>query len=82
MAVELQTDGEGNILLKPVAGYATGILGEIAILLKVEYRRAEHEKATQSIQFVLTPQIALGIAAKLTELSQKILQPAPEKRPM
>jgi hypothetical protein len=71
---QLETDGKGNVILKPVTGWAVGHLGEVAALLKIDYSNAETDTASRSIQFSLTPQVCLRIAEALTKQAQLLLQ--------
>ena len=76
MRPELAKDQDGNILTKPVTGWITGTLADIAVLLAIQYLESplETENGDKLIQFVLTPQQSLEIAQKLTTLAKRLLE--------
>jgi len=73
MPIILKTDNEGNVVTKPLTGWITGTLAEIAVLLAVEYLLDESGDERGQIQLALTPQQCLELAEKLTKLAQRVL---------
>ncbi len=71
----LQTDQDGNIIVSPVLGWASGPLPAKAVFLAVQYaeRPEEIETGGKSIQFVLTPQQCLELAQRLTKLANDVI---------
>ena len=75
-----ETDAEGNVLLKPVTGWTTAPVEEIAVLLVIEYVSTDEELETgvrHSIQFVLTPPKALELAESLQKQAKRLLESLP-----
>jgi hypothetical protein len=70
----LELDAAGNIILKPVIGWTTGV-AEIAVILAVRYADdlASLETGGKQVQLLLTPPQALELSEKLTTLANKIL---------
>jgi hypothetical protein len=71
-----QTDGKGNIIIRPVVGWTTHKLAEVAILLSVQYVETEeglHTGYSQTIQLGLTPALCLDLAESLTKAAKGIL---------
>jgi len=72
----LETDSEGNVILKPVTGWRTAPVAGTAVFLAVEYVSTPAELAardTTTIQFVLTPQQCLELAETLTRQARRQL---------
>jgi hypothetical protein len=75
MTFQFPTDSAGNLLTKPLAGWAIRRLAEIAVGLKVDYPRnqAELERGeSQSIEFLLTPEQCLLLAEALSTAAKRI----------
>ena len=76
MAIQLKTNDSGNIITKPVTGYVIAPVAEIAVLLAIQYadnpQDIDKEEKPQ-IQFVLTPQQCLEIAAAMTRRARILL---------
>jgi hypothetical protein len=68
-----ETDSEGNVILKPVTGWAMAPVAETAVLLQIQYSDAEFETNDKKIQFVLTPQKCLELAEVLTKQARRLL---------
>ncbi len=70
-----ETDNVGNLILKPVTGWAVTHAAEIAVLLRIEYldSPADTEKDSKAMQFALTPPQALELAEKLTKRARRLL---------
>jgi hypothetical protein len=76
MAQHLETDEKGNVMLKPVTGWTTGPVAQIAVLLAIEYVETPEELETggrKSIQFVLTPPQCLELAEVLARQAKRLL---------
>jgi hypothetical protein len=76
----LETDSEGNVILKPVTGWTMAPVAGIAVLLAIEYVTNDHELETgvrHAIQFVLTPPKALEIAEVLQKQAKRLLESLP-----
>jgi len=80
---QLEKDGEGNILLNPVIGWALRPAAEISGLLAIQYIQTpqEFETGGKTIAFVLTPQQCLELSAALTKLAKRMLDPLPPGKP-
>jgi hypothetical protein len=75
----LDTDGEGNVILKPVTGWTLASVGELAVLLQVQYEDGPEDIGTtgKRIQFVLTPPKCLELAEILTKHAKRLLEKLP-----
>ena len=77
MSEHFVTDVQGNIITKPVVGYATVPLGGMALLLGVRYVDSDEELNSgnsKQIQLTLTPQQALEIADSMTRQANLLLE--------
>ena len=76
MANDLELDSKGNVVLKPVTGWAIAPVAEIAVLLKIDYSETPEDigKGGKSIQFVLTPPKCLELAEVLTRQAKRLLE--------
>jgi hypothetical protein len=71
-----ETDANGYIITKPVTGYVSDVVANMAVILAVKY--AEDEEAldrgeSKSIQFVLTPKQCFDVAETLTKQAKRIM---------
>lgn len=71
-----ETDREGNLLLKPMAGWELKSVAGMALILGIEY--AENQEAlemgeTQTIPLVLLPALALELAEALKRRASALL---------
>jgi len=73
---EFEKDSEGNVILKPVIGWKTAPVAEVAVLLQMQYADtpADIETGGKSVQFVLKPQACLDLAATLTRQAKRLLE--------
>ncbi len=67
----LKLDNDGNIVTKPVTGFRTRLIAEMAILLSVDYQEKPNGPEL-SIPLLLTPEAALDIAQALNSAANKI----------
>jgi hypothetical protein len=80
------TDAEGNIITKPVVGWATRPVAGMAVLVQIQYADTPEqlenlEKGCSRIQLVLTPQQSLELAETLTTQAKRIMtHPDPGSR--
>jgi hypothetical protein len=83
--IKLETDANGNIVLKPVVGWTTGTLAEKSVLLAIQYieRPEDYETGQKLIQLALTTQQSLELAAALNKKAKFVLeiQATPDKSP-
>jgi hypothetical protein len=80
--MKFETDSTGNVITKPVTGYAVVPVAGIAVLLCIQYAETPEELESgdsKQIQLVLMPQQALEIAEAVTKRAKILLgyQPAP-----
>ena len=83
MSLQIEMDGKGNMVLRPVTDLITGTVANIAVVLGIQYRETpeEAETARRSIQFVLTSQQCLDLAEMLTKQAQCLQNPLPSGKP-
>jgi hypothetical protein len=83
MSIPFELDSDGKIITKPVTGWTTAVVAEIAVLLAIQYidHPQEIETGGKQIQFVLMPQQCLELAEKLTTLAKRVLEPPLDKSP-
>lgn len=77
MSIQVQKDRDGNIISKPVMGWALMPVAGIAVLLAILYAETPQELETgdtRQIQFVLTPQACLELAERLTSIGKELLE--------
>lgn len=83
---ELQTDSSGNIVTKPVTGWAIHRVAGIAVLLAIEYADTPEELekgANKRMQFVLNAPKTLELAEALTRAANGIMSdPIPQGTPL
>ena len=73
----LETDSNGDIITKPVTGWITAPIAEIAVLLAIQYVETPEELETgnsKQIQLVLMPQKCLELAEALTKAGKSLLE--------
>jgi hypothetical protein len=74
---DFETDSNGDIITKPVTGWITAPVAEIAVLLAIQYVETpeELEKGnSKQIQLVLMPQKCLELAEALTKAGKSLLE--------
>lgn len=74
---QFETDSEGNVILKPIVGWAVTDAAGIAVLLQLQFVESEEELESgkkQAFQFVLTPPKALELAELLTRRAKRLLE--------
>ena len=74
---DLETDSNGDIITKPVTGWITAPVAEIAVLLAIQYVETPLALETgdnKSIQLVLTPQQCLELSERLTKLAKSLIE--------
>lgn len=75
--MQIEKDNEGNMILRPVTEWITGTVAGVAVLLGIRYSETPEDIDTgKSVQFVLTPQQSLELAATLTKLAKRVLDPS------
>jgi hypothetical protein len=75
-----ETDGQGNIITKPVVGYAAVPIEGMAVLLGVRYVDSDEDlnsASSKQIQLTLTPQQALEIAGSMARQAKLLLESPP-----
>lgn len=76
MTKALQTDEDGNVIVRPVVGWSTHKVASIAVLLAIEYLETEEGLSTgysQTVQLGLTPAMCEELAAALSKAAKGIL---------
>lgn len=77
MTQPLQTDKDGNIIVRPVVGWTTHQVAGIAVLLTVEYVETEEGLQTgysQSVQLGLTAAMCQELSDALSKAAKGILE--------
>jgi hypothetical protein len=72
-----ETDSQGNVIVKPLTGWAVMDAAGIAVLLQIQYADDEKELesgVSRSFQFGMTPQQALELAELLTRRAKRLLE--------
>ena len=71
----LELDAAGMVVTRPVLGWTTAPVAEMAVILQIQYseRPADMSNGGKSIQFVLTPQQCLELAEILTTQANRVL---------
>ena len=67
---QFETDHNGNIIMRPVAAWATSLVAKISLLVAFRYfdsPEALEADESKSIQLLLTPEQCFSLAADLTE---------------
>ena len=81
---QFETDSDGNIIANPVTGWTSASFAEMTVVLAIHYAstlQALESGENKSIQFVLTPQQCLELAARLTILANSALDQPPSLKP-
>jgi len=82
---QFETDADGNIITNPVTGWTSACFAGMTVVLAIHYAptpQALESGENKSIQFALTPQVALELAERLTKLGKHLLeQPSPTTPP-
>jgi hypothetical protein len=79
MGGQLETDANGNLVLRPMSGYQIGSIAGMSLLLVIEYLEnpsALENEGSKSIQLAVNPLEALQLAEALTKRAMQLLQPA------
>lgn len=79
----IETNSEGNILLRPVTGWTTHFVAGMFGLLRIEYVESpqEFEGTHRSLQLALTAPQCLELAEALTKIGKSLLQSPTGKPP-
>jgi hypothetical protein len=81
---QFETDSDGNIITNPVTGWTSAWFAGMTVVLAIRYAstpQALESGENKSIQFVLTPQQCLELAARLTTLANSVLDQPPSSKP-
>jgi hypothetical protein len=70
-----ETDAAGMIITRPVLGWVTCPVEEMAVILLLRYSESPQDidSGGRSLQAVLTPQQCLELAEELTKQARRIL---------
>jgi hypothetical protein len=77
VTIPFETDGEGNVITKPVTGWNVMPAAGIAVLLQIQYadNQLDIEKGmSKAFQFFLMPQECLELAVALTRQAKRLLE--------
>jgi hypothetical protein len=76
---DLEKDASGKIVTRPIMGFTTAPIADMAILFKVRYAETPEQVKTggKSIQFALSPDQALSLAQMMTTQARRILDQKP-----
>jgi hypothetical protein len=83
--LELQRDDQGNIVVKPLAGFNVAPIAGTSVFLLVLYADSLEELQREDykgIQFVLTPPHALQLAEALARLAPQLMQARKPDEPL
>jgi hypothetical protein len=82
MPLTLQVDNSGQVVMRPLTGYALKHVAEIAVLLVIRYaddpEDIETEDRWKQLQIVATPAQALELAESLTRAGKSLLRVDPD----
>lgn len=78
---DLQKDEAGNIVLKPVTGWLTAPVAEVAVMLAVQYLDDPKQRKPNQIQLVLTTQQCIELADILKRKATGILENKSAQKP-
>jgi len=76
MTFQFEKDKNGDIVTKPVTGFATAPVVGTCVLLAIQYVETPGELESghnKQIQLILTPQQSLEIAESLTRQAERLL---------
>ncbi len=76
MPINVETNNEGNIVIRPVTGWTTHFVAGIVGILRIEYieNPQEFEATHKSLQLALTAPQSLELAEVLNKLGKSLLQ--------
>lgn len=76
----LEKDTSGKIITRPVKGFSSATIADMAVFLQVRYAETPEELKTKgkTIQFSLTPQQAMELASMMATQAKHILHKAPD----
>jgi len=80
MPPPLETDSNGNVIMRPVTTLATRLVAASAVLLIIGYAETPEDLeagVSQTAQFVLSPQQCLYLADTLTTAAIKVFESSP-----
>jgi predicted Zn-dependent protease len=77
---DLEKDAQGKIVTRPVMGFSTAPIADMAIFLKVRYAETPEQLKTEgkSIQFAMTPDQALDLASMMVTQARRIMDMVPD----
>lgn len=77
---DLEKDASGKIVTRPIMGFSSAPIAEMAIFLKVRYAETPEQLKTEgkSIQFSLTPEQALELASMMATQAKRIIDQVPD----
>jgi hypothetical protein len=69
-------DRHGNVSMCPITGFHVAPAADIAVAVRVEYQRQSGagEISAEAVQFVMSPDVALGLAFDLEKAANRILE--------
>jgi hypothetical protein len=77
---EFKTDGNGNVILKPMTGWEMRHIAGMLMIVGIEYADNQDELergVSQTIPLVLQPALALDFAEALKREARKLLDAPP-----
>jgi hypothetical protein len=77
MSIQLEMDGNGNVITRPVTGWTTMPAAGIAVVLVIQYaeKPTDIENDTcKQLQCILLPQQALELAETLTRQAKRVME--------
>lgn len=77
---DLEKDAQGKIITRPIMGFSTAPIADMAIFLKVRYAETPDQLKTEgkSIQFAMTPDQALELASMMVTQARRIIDMVPD----
>jgi len=78
MSIQLEMDGNGNVVTRPVTGWKTMAAAGIAVVLVIQYSEKPEDienDTCKQLQCILLPQQALELAEAPTKQANRVLEP-------
>jgi hypothetical protein len=79
---QLETDGHGNVVTRPMVGFITMPVAGTAVICQIRYVTSEQEFISgvhQKLQLVMSPTQAQELAESLRNQAERLLNPEPNE---
>jgi hypothetical protein len=74
------TDAQGHLITKPVLGFSSAVIADMAVLLVLSYAdspEAFEVGESRAIQFAMSPEQCFDVAETLIKQAKRIMDPSP-----